>query len=128
MDWHKAPDIKRKIIDILRKTSLDHIDPSRVFVFRSQGSVARAYARIWALPTIWQKALDTPAGYCIEVLAEKFDRLPGEKQLKVLIHELLHIPKTFSGSLAQHKGRGRWGVCHQQVEKVYREYSRSRSW
>ncbi len=125
MQWLKAPDIQRGIISILRKTSLNHIDPSRVFVFRSHGSVARAYARIWALPTIWQKALDTPAGYCIEVLSEKFDHLSKEKQIKILIHELLHIPKTFSGSLVQHRGRGRSGVCHQNVEKIYREYCRS---
>ena len=122
MEWNKADDIKRIIIDILRKTSLDNIDPSRIFIFRSHGSKARAYARIWAMPRIWQQALHIQPGYCIEVLSEKFDHLPLEKQIKILIHELLHIPKNFSGNLVQHKGRGRYGVCHQQVEKLFREY------
>jgi len=126
VDWRPAEDIKRRILEILRQTSLDHIDLSRVFIFRSFDSKARAYARIWALPKIWQQALHTPPGYCIEVLAEKFDPLSREKQTKILIHELLHIPKTFSGSLAQHRGRGRYGVCHQKVEKVFQEFCKNR--
>jgi len=126
MDWQKADDIRNRIVKILRKTSLEHIDPARVFVFRSYGSKARAYARIWSLPRIWQQALDTPPGYCIEVLSEKFDKLSFKQQTKTLIHELLHIPKTFSGSLVQHKGRGKHGVCNHSVEQVYKEYCRSK--
>lgn len=125
MDWEPAEDIRRSIINILRKTSLDHIDPARVFIFRSHGSKARAYARIWALPRIWQKALHTSPGYCIEVIAEKFDKLTRVKQIKVIIHELLHIPKNFSGNLAQHKGRGRYGVCHQKVETIFQEFRKN---
>ena len=126
MHWQKAKDVQQQIKDILSKTSLQHINFSRVFVFRSFGSKARAFARIWALPRVWQQALKTKPGYCIEVLAEKFDKLPHEKQVKILIHELLHIPKTFSGALVQHKGRGRYGVCHQAVDKIYREYCQTK--
>lgn len=125
MDWHLASDIKSRLITILRATSLNHVKPARVFAFKSFGSKANAYARIWALPTIWQKALDIPAAYCIEVIWEKFQSLSYEKQTKVLIHELLHIPKTFSGSLVQHKGKGKYGVCHQNVEKIYKEYRKN---
>ena len=124
MEWQKADDIRQRLFSILRYTSLDHVDLSRVFVFRSFGSQARAYARIWALPRIWQQALDTPPGYCIEILSERFDPLPETQKTKTLIHELLHIPKTFSGSLVQHRGRGRSGVCHRTVEQVYQEFCR----
>lgn len=123
MQWDKADDIKQTVLQILRKTSLDHIDPARVFIFRSQGSKARAYARIWALPTIWQKALHVIPAYCIEVISEKFDKLDSkDKKIKILIHELLHIPKNFSGNLVQHRGRGKHGVSHQSIENIYREY------
>lgn len=126
MRWQRADDIRHQIFEILRKTSLEHVDPSRVFVFRSHGSKARAYARIWSLPRIWQQALNTPPGYCIEILSEKFDHLPETQKTRTLIHELLHIPKTFSGSLVQHRGRGRHGVCNRSVEQVYQEYCRTK--
>ena len=109
MEWEFAPDIQKQIISLVNKLSLTHIFPKRVFCFRSYGSKSRAKARIWSLPRIWQKALKVEAGYCIEVISEKFDKLSEKEQPSILIHELLHIPKTFSGSLLPHRNRrGKW--------------------
>lgn len=109
MEWEFAPDIQKQIISLANKLSLTHISPKRVFCFRSYGSKSRAKARIWSLPRIWQKALKTEPGYCVEVISEKFDRLSEKEQHSILIHELLHIPKTFSGSLLPHRNRrGKW--------------------
>lgn len=120
MDWIKAPDIKRKIHELVLFLECSHIDSTRIFCFRSFGSRSRARARIWSLPRIWQKALSTPPAYCIEVLAEKFDKLTEEGKNKVLIHELLHIPKNFSGTLLSHRGRGR-RIDSGVVNKLYQK-------
>jgi predicted metallopeptidase len=109
MEWKKAPDIKREVDELARELKLDYLDLKRVFCFRSYGSRSRARARIWSLPRIWQQALKTEAGYCLEVISERFDRLAAKEQQRILIHELLHIPKNFSGSLLPHRNKkGEW--------------------
>jgi predicted metallopeptidase len=122
MQWQKAPDIDRRINFLVTNLNLDFVVARRVFCFRSRGSTSRATARIWALPQIWQQALDTSPGYCLEVISERFDRLPKIAQEKVLIHELLHIPATFSGSLSPHRNQRRrtFRHYHDEVERLYR--------
>lgn len=105
MDWNFAPDIEREIKDLAEKLELNYLNTRRIFCFRSRGSVSRARARIWSLPRIWQIAFDCPPAYCIEVLSEKFDKLPKKEQQRTLIHELMHIPKNFSGALVPHLRR-----------------------
>ncbi len=62
-----------------------------------------------------QKAMGVKAHYTIEFL-EKFEKLNKEEQNKVLIHELLHIPKTFGGGFRQHDY-----VCEEQVEVMHQQ-------
>jgi len=119
MEWFLASDIQKRIKELALSLGFSHVDPRRVFCFRSFGSRSRARARIWSFPRIWQKALKTKPSYCIEVLSEKFDHLAQKDRDKILIHELLHIPKNFSGSLLSHKGRNRQ-IDTRAVEKIYR--------
>jgi len=102
VDWQKAPDIKIRIIQIVNSLKIDWVDTSRIYCFRSNNSQSRAYARIWGLSKIWQLALSEKPGYIIEVLSERFDKLGRLEQDKVLLHELAHIPRNFSGSLLPH--------------------------
>jgi len=102
MIWKLAPDLQRRTKVLISALNLAYINPQRVIVFRSFGSKSRAYARIWSLPRIWQQALKVEPHYCLEVISEKFDRLDLERQKRVLLHELGHIPKNFSGSLLHH--------------------------
>lgn len=123
MELFKAPDLDEKIKEIVEKVGMIHIDPSRVVAFRSRGAKARARARIYAMPRIWQEALGVKAHYCIEFLSEHFDDLNEDDRMRVVIHELMHIPKTFSGALVPHRGRGRrHQVTHQTVEKLFRKF------
>lgn len=119
MDWQLAPKLHKRVGKLAKALEFSHIDPKRVMVFQSYGSKSRARARIWSLPRIWQKALKVKPHYCLEVLSEKFDKLSREDQDKILIHELLHIPKTFSGALLSHRGRKR-RIDQKVVEKLFK--------
>ncbi len=107
LEWEEARDVEEKLSKILKVLDLPHIKSSRIFSFRSYGSKSRSYARIWTFPKIFQRALNVEAAYVIEVLSRYFDNLSEDEQKKVLIHELLHIPKNFSGALIPHRGRNR---------------------
>ena len=118
MIFKKAPDVRKRLKEILKKIEMSYVKFEQIAAIRSYGSKSRAIARIWAFPTIWQEALGIKPHYVIEVLSEKFDRQNPEQQTKTLIHELLHIPSTFSGALRPH----RTGSFHlgRELEKVVR--------
>lgn len=107
VEWSKAPDVEKRIKKLVKLLELDWIKKTRIFGFRSQNSKTRASARIWGLSRIWQYALDEKPAYIIEIIAEKFDKLSEEEKDRVLLHELAHMPKNFSGSLVPHFRRGK---------------------
>lgn len=106
VEWLDAPDIKKRTYELIKKLDLEWLSYGRIFFFRSKESKARAYARTWGLPKIWQMALNVEPAYIVEVLSEHFDKLPKRKQDEVLLHELSHIPRNFSGSLTPHTRSG----------------------
>lgn len=120
MEFNLSPDIQRRLQQIQIKLQLPWIDTKRIVCFRSFGSKARARARIWAFPKIWQLALRLPAYYCLEVIAEKFDHLNQDDQARILIHEMMHIPKNFSGALLPHRGRGKVVINARSVEQLFK--------
>lgn len=122
IDWQDAPDIKKKLSLIVKQIEFHHVDIKRIICFRSFYSKAYARARIWSLPRVWQLALNIQAHYVIEVLSEKFDKLSDDDKTRVLIHELMHIPKNFSGSLVPHRGRYH-RIDHRTVEQLFRKLS-----
>lgn len=123
MEVENAPDIQEKIDHILDVLEMRHIIGARIICMRSSGAKANAYARIWNLPKIWQKALEINPFYVIEVVSEHFDKLGEERKIQVLIHELMHIPRKFSGGLVPHKHNG-GRIDKKAVEKAYQEYLR----
>lgn len=116
MDFYIADDIKNLIIRLA--PNFPHVSTPQIICFRSYGSSSRAIARIWSLPRIWQIGLNLKPHYCIEVISERFDKLSHEEQQKTLIHELMHIPKTFSGALVPHKTRYK-RIDRRSVEKIW---------
>lgn len=102
VDWQPADDIKAEITILVNKLGLSWVNLDRVYCVRSNNSSARAYARIWGMSRIWQETLKIPPSYCIEVLSEKYDHLPQRKRAEILLHEIAHIPKNFSGALVPH--------------------------
>jgi predicted metallopeptidase len=114
--YERAPDVSELLLRIIEKLDFSHIPKNRVYCYRSYGSKAHhVIARIHSLPRIWQQALSEPAYYVVEVLSEQYDRLPVKEKEKTLIHELLHIPKTFGGGFRHHKD---W-VTRRRVESLH---------
>jgi len=117
----KAPDIEKLMYAVLRKNLFPYVNGKRIICMRSTKATSRARARIWSFPHIWQLALDKPAHYIIEVLSQHFDHLSTDDKTRVIIHELMHIPKNFSGSLVPHRGIHK-RIDTRTVEKVFREF------
>jgi predicted metallopeptidase len=90
--YELAHDLSERIVDILRRVEMTHVDASRVICLRSKGSRSRrTIARCHGLSKIMQLALNQGPHYVIEVISERFDKLSREDQTRVLIHELMHI-------------------------------------
>lgn len=122
--WEPAPDIKSMIQRIVLTLDMEHIDADRIFTLRSYKSTTNAIARIWELSRPWRICLEIEPHYIIEVVSEEFDKLPDEEKEKTIIHELLHIPKKFSGSLVPHNCFGKERVGDRTVNKLHKEFKR----
>ena len=86
--------------------------------FRSYGSSSQGtIARCHALGKLMQKAIGIDAVYSLEFISEKFDKMDYEEQLKIIIHELMHIPQTFGGGFKHHNH-----VTEKNVNKFYTAY------
>jgi predicted metallopeptidase len=117
--YQQADDIKNEAEEIVRTLNWSHIDFSNLGFLRSFGSTSpRTIARCHALGKAMQMAMGKTTGfYLIEVISEKFDRLPRIEQTKTIIHELMHIPKTFGGGFIHHDK-----VHEGNVRKVFEHY------
>ena len=119
MKYEFASDIQR-IAEEISKMLFPYIKMNRVMCFRSYGtSSRRTIARCHALGKLMQKAMGVDAFYSLEFLSERFDKLDKEEQVKTIIHELMHIPKSFGGGFKHHN----W-VTEKNINKYYKEYSK----
>lgn len=105
--WRPAPDVKKRVNALIDNLQLGWLSKNLIYCVRSWGTNTRAISRIWGLSRIWQLTLKKKPSYIIEVISEKYDRLGDMEQDKVLLHEIAHIPRNFSGSLIPHTRRGK---------------------
>ena len=118
MKYKEAPDLKERMIEIIALLDMRHINPQRVECLRSFGSSSkRTLARCLTLGKLMQRAMKTDSFYAIEFL-EIFEKLSKKEQDKVIIHELMHIPKTFGGGFRHHDF-----VCQGNVNQMYERYA-----
>ena len=119
--YYKAPDVETEILNLVNKLNFNHIDLSRIVCIRSFGSKSRnTIARCHTTSKIIQASLGIGAHYIIEIISEQYDKLPKEEKIKTLIHELMHIPKSFGGGFRHHDVVNRKGV-----ENLYRQYAQT---
>ena len=117
ISYELAPDIQEKVNEIA-KLLFKHVKLDSVVCIRSYGSSSRGtIARCHALGKAMQIALGRRGFYVIEVISKRFDKMPEIDKTKTLIHELMHIPKSFGGGFIHHN------VVHEEnVERVYEHY------
>jgi predicted metallopeptidase len=121
VDWVEAPDIASRSLKLISDLGMDWILYERLYFYRSNFSKARAYARTWGLPALWQRSLGVEPAYIVEVLSEHFDKLSQRDQDKVILHELTHIPHNFSGALVPHTHRKK-GSFHHKLDELIDKY------
>ena len=118
MKYIHAEDLQERMEEIVRLLDMRHVDINRVKCFRSTGSsTKRTIARCHTIGKLMQKAIGTEAHYAIEFL-EIFEKMSKKEQDKVIIHELLHIPKSFGGGFRQHDY-----VCEENVELMHEKFT-----
>jgi predicted metallopeptidase len=121
--YTEAPDTKKMVDEIAEALGFFHIVPQFVFCVRSWGSKSKhTIARIHGLGKIWQNVLNLPSAYVIELISEQYDKLSEAEKEKTLIHELLHIPRGFSGGFRPHKGY----VDRKTVELLHKKLQEQR--
>ena len=121
MKYEFAEDLQRTAEE-MSQMLFPHVDITNVKCFRSYGTSSRGtIARCHALNKIMQKAIGIKAVYVLEFLVERFEKLDDEEKLKVIIHELMHIPKSFGGGFIHHDV-----VTNRNVNLCYQEYRRKK--
>mgnify|MGYP001150311416 CR=1 FL=1 len=117
MEYVEAPDVKRRMEEIVDSLGFSYVASQFVYCYRSKGSKSkRIIARIHGLTKLWQEALGQPPTYIVEVISERYDRLSEKEKEKTIIHELLHVPKGFSGGFRPHRGY----IDRKQIENLYK--------
>ncbi len=130
MRYEFASDLQ-VIAEEISQMLFSHVDVSRIKCFRSFGSSSRGtIARCHTLGKIMQLTIGTDAHYALEFISERFDKLDEMEKIKVIIHELMHIPQTFGGGFRHHN----W-VTEKNVNMHYKTYKekkkqheRSKNW
>src|SRR5258708_364368 len=122
VEWIKDPAIHERVIRLVIDLEIDWVVPDLVYTFRSYNSASNAIARIWGLNKVWQMAIDHDPAYVLEVISERFDKLSERQKDEVILHELAHIPRNFSGALMAHS-HGK-GAFHDKLDKFIKDYRR----
>lgn len=123
VEWVQDEAIRQRVVRLVIDLEIDWIMPDSIHTFRSYNSTSNAIARIWGLNKVWQMALGQEPSYIIEVISERFDKLDERQKDEVILHELAHIPKNFSGSLMAHSHAK--GAFHDKLQGFIASYRRN---
>ncbi len=120
VEWERDDDIRERMVRLVIDLEIDWVLPDSIHTFRSYNSASNAIARIWGLNKVWQMALESEPKYILEVISERFDELSEREKDEVILHELAHIPRNFSGALMAHS-HGK-GAFHDKLDKFIDDY------
>ena len=92
----------RRLLELLAVCGVRPPLPPERLAFVVSCSSSSAAARIWGLPRVFQVAFSLPPLYVVELVYPVFSRLPPRERLRVVLHELAHIPRGAGGGLRGH--------------------------
>src|SRR3989344_3459021 len=106
--------------EVAESLGYKYVIPEKLSVVRSWGSkTKRTIARIHCIGKVMMLGMNQRKSfYVIELISEKFDKQSEKDQMETIIHELMHIPKTFGGGFRQHDH-----VCSQNVKAEMERYA-----
>jgi predicted metallopeptidase len=115
--YEYSPSLQALTEDVAKRL-FPNIVTSRIKCYRSYDvSVEGVIARCHGLGKLMQAAMDVKGFYALEFIGEKFNDLSTEEKVKVVIHELMHIPEHFGGEFRHHDV-----VTDENVELAYKDY------
>ena len=123
MKYSLAPEIKNQITILVNELKMKHVQIDQIHCIRSFDAKTRAIARIWGMAKLFSEVAGIKPTYIIEVNAKRFDKQNEREKIKTLIHELMHIPKPFSGALLSHRGRHH-AINDREVEKIMKLFEK----
>ncbi len=100
--YEKDENLEKIVKCVIDNLGMEYIKKSNIYIVKSFNAKTKAIARIYSIPSAIRFALGIEPIYVIEFVSEKFDKLSFEDKIKVVIHELLHIPSHFTGGLRPH--------------------------
>jgi len=108
-----------KAREISKTLGYTYVIPERLSVVKSSGSkTKRTIARIHCMGKVMMLGTGQKKSfYVIELLSEKFDKQNEADKVETIIHELMHIPKTFGGGFRHHDH-----VCLRNVKAEMQRY------
>ena len=122
MKYEFAEDLQKEAEEI-SKILFPHVKIESIKCFRSYGTSSRGtIARCHTIGKLMQKALGVKPFYALEFLFERFSKLNNEDKTKVIIHELMHIPKSFGGGFKHHDH-----VTTRNVNLMFKEYNQKKN-
>ena len=118
--YKPAPDIQKIAEEVVARLGWLHVDLQNVAFIRSfDGKSRGTIARCHALGKAMQVGMGRRGFYLIEVISKRFDKLSNDEKVKTVIHELMHIPKSFGGGFRHHNL-----VNEKNVNQVWEKYVR----
>jgi predicted metallopeptidase len=102
VEYVRDEETEKKVKEIVTNLNLTYIDVRRLAVVKSKGSKSKAIARVWSIPKAILVGFGVEPLYVIELVQERYDKLSEDNKLRTLLHEILHIPRSFKGGLRSH--------------------------
>lgn len=103
-----AEDISRRLFP--------YVLTSRIKCLRSEGVESSVFARCHTLSSMMCVAMDCKPLYVFEFIREKFDVLTTEKKVKIVISQLMNIPRSFNGKFNDFR------ISKEMVQIAYKKY------